>query len=326
MGALGALLVCEAMARVLAQQLPPPSGWPSREMQAQVARIEEVERDGGVCLAFLGSSTIEAAIDPEVLTAYLGHDGWYVAWVAGANALLLEPWTAEIVVPKLEPEYVVIGLTSMEINDSFEAEDLLDSYYESRARREAIGKLSLTDRAYRALEDTSAFVAMRQYLRSPGEVVARLTGHIPNVASKHGLWQKLRDRQYGDEAADMARARGYVDTYAVGGRTIETAERIVNELQSQGRAVALLQLPVLEEEWAALHEHGWSDLVAFREALVALGERQGVPVFAYYGILPDASYFRDQIHLSGQGPALFTRELAGDLRSWMDDAADGCGE
>ena len=91
--ALGVLLVCELAARALSPHLPPPTGWYSREVQAQVARMDEREANGETCLAFVGSSTVGAAIDPEVLTSTLGRDDWYVAWVAGANVRVLSLWT-----------------------------------------------------------------------------------------------------------------------------------------------------------------------------------------------------------------------------------------
>jgi len=323
-GAIAFLLFCEGAARVLAGQLPATSGWYSREVQAQVARIEQVSVEGGACVAFVGSSTVEAAIQSDVLTSHLGHDDWYVAWVPGANALLLEPWTEEVVLPKLAPEFVVIGLTSMEVNDGNRTVSLVNSYYESRGRRELVGDLNIVDRVYAALEEVSAFYALREYLRSPGEVVARITGRIPNVAPHHGLWSDRRNERYGTDPADMRRADGYVSSYALGGPTIGALDRMVEGLQEQGRHVALVRLPFLEEEWVPRHEHGWADIEEYRAAVDQLAERHGIPVFAYPGVLQDPVYFRDPIHLTGEGPAAFTEELGRDLRAWIDERG-GCG-
>ena len=325
-GAVAVLIICELGARAISPYLPTPDGWYSREVQAQVARMDERETNAETCLTFVGSSTVGAAIDPKVLTETLGRDDWYVAWVAGANARVLSPWTEEIVVPKLTPEFVVIGVTSFELNDAYGAESVLDSYESSPGRREAIGSADLKDRVLRKASEVSAFIALRPYFRSPAELVARLTGKIPSMAPRHGQFDGARDTHYGEEPDGMARVRSYVDTYAIGDGTISALERTIDDLQAQGRTVALVALPVLEDEWAAWHEHGEADIEAYREALDAIGERQGVPVFAYPGELQDEALYRDPIHLNGEGSALFSRALGADLRSWMDKADARCGE
>ena len=309
---------------MLAKHLPPPPTWGSRELQAQATRIDQLARDGETCLAFVGSSTVGSAVDPEILTAQLGHDYWYVAWVSGANAPLLRPWTEEVVVPKLDPEVVVLGVTSMEVNDAYDPANLKDSYYESRGRREAIGSPRFADRASRTGENFSALIALRQYLRSPGELVARLTGRIPEMAPKHGESDHARDKRYGQEPEGMTRVRGYVRVFSIGGDAIEALELSVDQLQADGRAVALLDLPVLEDAWAAWHEGGWSDVEAYRGALHALALRQGIPLFAYHGAFQDQELYRDPIHLNGEGSALFTQRFGRDLRRWLDASAGRC--
>jgi hypothetical protein len=323
--ALAVLLICELAARAVALHLPPPGGWYSREVQAQVARMEELEANGETCLAFVGSSTVGAAIAPEVLTSTLGRDDWYVAWVAGANARVLNPWTEEIVVSKLAPQFVVIGVTSFELNDAYSAESVLDSYIESPGRHEAIGSIGLRDRISDAMTEVSAFFELRPYLRSPAEFVARLTGRIPSMAPEHGQFDGARNTGYAEEPDGMARVRAYVDTFSLGERTTSALERTIEELRAQGRTVALVALAVLESEWASWHEHGMADIEAYRESLAAIGERHNVPLFAYPGELQDESLYRDPIHLNGEGSSLFTARLGEDLGQWMRDSGATCG-
>ena len=323
-GAVAVLVMCELGATALAGQLPPPGGWYSREVQAQVARIDDLSAGSATCLAFVGSSTIGAAIDPEVMTASLGRDDWYVAWVAGANARVLNPWTEEIVAPKLDPQFVVIGVTSFELNDAYGADGVLDSYRSSPGRRDAIGSTNLRDRAVDLVENVSAFVALRQYFRSPGELVARLTGRIPDMAPMHGQFDGARNSDYGDEPEGMERVAGYVATYELAPRTVGTLETMIVDLQAQGRSVALVALPVLEDEWAAMHEHGAADIDEYRRELASLGKRLGLSVFAYPGELQDATLYRDPIHLNGEGSALFTARLGRELANWMQGEGTGC--
>lgn len=268
-GAIAVLIVCELAARAVSQYLPTPGGWYSREVQAQVARMDQREEDAETCLAFVGSSTVGAAVDPGVLTETLGRDDWYVAWVAGANVRVLAPWTEEVVVPKLMPQFVVIGVTSFELNDAYGTDGLLESYERSPGRREMIGSLDLKDRVLQKAADVSAFVALRQYFRSPGELVARLTGRLPSMAPRHGQFDTFRAWQYGQEEVEVASVRSFVDTYSLGDRTTAALEHAASELQQQGRFVALVELPVLEEEWIPAHENGEADYAAYREALVA---------------------------------------------------------
>ena len=314
--ALLVVLLCELGARLLAPHLPGLGGWHSREVQAQVARIEQRANAGGVNLAFIGSSTIGAALDPEALSEAVGDD-WYTAWMAGADEPVIELWTNEIVVPKLDPDFVVLGLTSFELNDAYSSEGLLSSYTTSPGRLRAIGTLSPRDKAIGWLEERSALMALRQYLRSPGELVARLTGRIPNMAPPHGQFDGARSRSYGQEPEGMQRVRGYVREFAVGGSATVSLERAIAELKAQGREVAIIDLPVLESEWAAMHEHGEVDLEAYREVLRDLATRRDVRLFTYAGQFQDRDLYRDPIHLNGRGSEQFSAVLVEDLGYWM---------
>lgn len=303
------LLLFEAVARVLATQLPPATGWRTRELQWQMARIAERSATEETRVVFVGSSAIGAALDPAVVTEYLGHDEWYGAWIASASAVILERWTTEVVVPTFQPEVVVIALAGFELNDLYNAASVREAYLDSPGRRRIIGEATLGDRLEETAGRVSALVALRPYLRSPAELYARLTGVIEPMAPPHGEIQDTRDWVYAQQPSEVEKVLDYVRDFAVGGRQLAALEATIAALEEQGVRVLLVDLPVLEEPWTAAHPRQEADLEEYRRLLERVAEAHEVPLLSFASVFQDERYFSDPIHLNGTGSERFSAAL-----------------
>src|SRR5437879_5105086 len=107
--AIGGLVLAFAAAeialRLTSSKLRPLTEWRSWEMQHKVAAMDEVAREGGASVVAIGSSMINAAVDPDRLSLQLRRSRpAFNAGLNGAGIRLLELWTLKVVVPTLRPD------------------------------------------------------------------------------------------------------------------------------------------------------------------------------------------------------------------------------
>jgi hypothetical protein len=304
--------------RAVASRLDPPLRWQNWETQNKADRIDTLAARGGASVVFVGSSMVNAAVDPDAFGRAAHRDRpAFNAAINGADARLVEPWLLDVVVPRLAPETVVIGVSSRDLNDHASHRQF-DLFRTSDEGRWAMHHRSPPDRLERAAERWSYLVRYRDDLRRP----RRLAGHrdpLRAVADIGVLGQlhALDIYAHADYAVTPhfvreARSDALHD-YSIGGEEVAALRRTVTGLRARGVRVVLLEMPVTEDA-IALHPHGAADYARFTARLrdvAGVTEAQLVDLTSTFG---STRFFFDPFHLNGSGRAAFTAALADRLR------------
>lgn len=104
-GVLVALALGEIAVRLVGAGLPPVSTWPTAEAEMKYHDLVVEGRDPE--LVIVGSSFMEAAIDPERLTSIA--EGYNLA-VPFTSVDTMDWWLREVVFPRTEPTTIVMGI------------------------------------------------------------------------------------------------------------------------------------------------------------------------------------------------------------------------
>jgi hypothetical protein len=298
------LLAAEALTRSLTGVLPPPAGWPTDEYPLKDDRTTELAASGGVGVVIVGSSVADVSID----AAELHHArGAYNAGLVGATAQIVDAWTRELVVPRLDPDVVVVAVSSRDLNDNGAGVAVSDeSFRQSPGGRRLLRTESAADRLERWLDDRSALLRYREVLRRPLEA---FTGYDPpdrNAAAitDSGLETRLLGDDYRGDAEILRFMRDEpLRQFALGGVQQAAFEHLVLGLAAGGRRVVVLDVPVTAD-YVASHPHGEDDVGA---------RRAGVELVRP-GVWADR-FFSDPLHLNGSGVARLTSLVDAALRN-----------
>ena len=301
-GVAAVVVVAEVAVRLAAGPLPEPQVWSTPELQYKVGLMED---RGPVEVALVGSSVVDVSIDPGGLDRPA-----FNAALGAASIGMVADVTRALVVPHLDPDVVVIGLASRELNASSpEQHDIEARFRDAPAVRELLGTESFLDRVERWAGDVSALVEYRSVLRDPDNWLGDPPQQWgPSVTAASGLYLSFLDAPYrADEAMRRSLRNRALQGFRLGDEQIRTLRTLVGDLTAQGRRVLLVATPVTED-YVALHPRGEADHAAFVGVLEALAEEAGVP-FLDAGIW-DAALFADPLHVSRAGTERFTQMVA----------------
>jgi hypothetical protein len=312
------LLVAEVGTRAIDDHLPPPLLWHSFEAQKKVAQIDRLRRRGGVDVALTGNSMMNVGIDPLVFERDAGGGVTaYNSSLSSAIPRMIEPWMLDVVLPRLHPKLVVIGVTSFEFTDSGTARTAFsDAFMRSDAARQAMGREGVMQRADRWLRGRSAFWAHRFELRKPRNVIDAIRGERPPVAPEVVATTDVGYSSFLNTQTFEARVQGAgldVGAWTPGRKDPAALEALVRGTQRDGAKVALVSMPITNE-YVARHPRGESDYQSFLVALRALGQRTNVPVIEV-DVGRDHRWFADEVHLNRTGSEFYTPQLVAALRS-----------
>jgi hypothetical protein len=303
------LVLAEVTVRLVAGSLPPPAGWPSDEYPQKDDRMAELADDGGAGVVIVGSSVADVSIDP---TALPHPRGAYNAGLAGATAWIVDVWARRLVVPRLDPDVVVVAVSSRDLNDNgLGVAGWDESFRASRGGQHLLGTESAADTVERWLTERSALVRYREVLRRPLEA---WVGYEPpgreafGAITDAGLQTVLLDDSYRDDeyARTFFRAEPLRD-FALGGVQQAAFERLVTALAADGRRVIVVDVPVTED-YVEAHPAGATDMAAYRAVVDRVVADAGAELIRP-GIW-DERLFSDALHLNGAGVDRLTALVA----------------
>jgi hypothetical protein len=259
---------------------------------------------GKVRVAVVGSSVVDLGVDP----ARLGVPAYNVA-LRGASADIIATWTRRVVVPRLRPMTVVIGLTSRELSPN-DAEQIgaTRDFNGAPAVRSLLGTERWTDKADRSAGRVSEIFRYRTVLRRPLSWFGGRDGLDSGVRLTSLGWDRSKaDGQYdaSEGVRDFFRSAPLHD-FTIGDHEVRVLTELATALRRGGTDVVVVNMPVTAD-YLTLHPHGESDYRAATEAMQRVAERSGSR-FIDVGIWPN-QLFGDPIHLNGAG----VRRLAGEL-------------
>lgn len=316
--ALLVVLAGEVTTRAVASRLDPPLRWQNWETQNKVDRIDALAARGGASVVFVGSSMVNAAVDPDAFDRVEPRDRpSFNAAINGADARLVEPWLLDVVVPRLRPQTVVIGVSSRDLNDHASHRQF-DLFRTSDEGRWVMRHRSLPDRLERAAERWSYLVRYRDDLRRPRRIAGQ---HDPlREVARIGPLGQLRaldiyahaDYAVTPRFVREARSDALRD-YSIGGAQTAALRRTVTGLRARGVRVVLLEMPVTQDA-IALHPRGAADYERFTTRLREVAGATGAEIVDLTGAFGSTRFFFDPFHLNGSGRAAFTVALGTRLR------------
>ena len=297
----------EGAARVWEDDLPEAVRWYDAASQR---KIEQMERIESADVVFAGTSMAWQGLDPATFMAIdtAGRSA-YNAGLAGGIPGVMEPWLVDEVVPRLEPQMVIWGLSTLDLAPAYGDENIA-AYRDAPAV--ADGLMAELDRRAGSV---SALVRGRESLRNP-EAWWGDGADDPLFAAADSLLGPLGERREFDVVPDRQRAQlaaTRLTDWQPSHDDLATIRRTVRELTDQGVAVILTPMPT-PPRFVALHPEGDRDFVAFHDALQDLAADLEVPLLDV-AVGYDDDDFVDYTHLDEAGAQRFTRQLTAALNT-----------
>ena len=314
--ALAVLLAAELATRAIEAHLEAPLEWQSYETQTKVSQMDALGKHGGADIVFLGSSLMDTGLEPTIFDGQLGgHVVGYNAALSSSIPRMTEPWAQYVVVPKLHPKVIVLGLDSYDFTDEGPGRTaFLDAFLASPGARHAMGRSDVLQRFDRWLDGHSALWDHRFQLRDPETLADAVLGRRP-VEDPEAAAVEPDGRQSFDQDLPFAnRVVGGdlpVGDWSLGTLDPAAVDRLIRFARSRGIKVVLVDMPVTND-YVARHPHGEADYETFIAAVQALATRDGATVVDLDG-LRDHSLFADEVHLNKHGAQVFSTQLAAAL-------------
>jgi hypothetical protein len=305
------VVLAELFVRALAPRIEDPLLWPDWEAQNKVAAMDKLASSrGGASVVFVGSSMVNAGVNPDLATKLLGlKRPAFNAALNGSDMRTTAIWTRHVVVPRLHPKIVVVGFNSGELNDHWQTPDsLYTKMLQSPLGRRAAGAGAggVFARIDGWLIDHSYLVRYRSVLRNPWEAAfgqnkAQITQAVDHVGRLNAI-VKFQQRPY---APGLSRQLGIWDTvfrnYRPGGKQFAALDGMVRDLTAQGIKVVLVRMPVTKDV-IPLHPKGQADRERFGAVLAAFVASHRVTFLnAEATIGGSTSLFVDPLHLNLDG-------------------------
>ncbi|MEZ5341247.1 MAG: hypothetical protein R2706_07330 [Acidimicrobiales bacterium] len=257
---LATLLVFELGARFVVSQSSFEADLLPRILEEHRTNLDQ-RADAGVdtSLLFLGTSNTGAGFDPSMVSDGSAYDLWW----AGSDAMVMEHLAADFADNLVEPDTVVIGITSRELNDA--RIPALAATFDQASSTLAWRRVANPDwltKVEVATSKVSNLVKYRTFLRRPSAWFSWVTGSGPAeeglTTGEFGQLTRYRDGELAMTEADIARETEALANYRVGGGEIDALQRL---LESFGDArVVLVFLPVSESTYVPLHPNGAADV------------------------------------------------------------------
>lgn len=298
-------LATELAARVASGSLPEPLVWSTPEMQYKVQQLEE--RDGSE-VALVGSSVIDAGLDP----AQVGGNVYNAALGAGSMRMIAD-FTRSVVVPRLDPDVVVVGVSARELNAFSAAVDEHErNFLAAPAVREALGTETVLDRLDRAMRDVSHLFRHRAALRDPGAWFSDDEGWDGRATGPDGFYLGFLDVPYrGGPEVRRNLAERAVPDFEIGERQLGELRALLTGLRDEDRRVVLTIGPVTRDfveafpGGAADHEH-------FVSVVTSMADEIGIELVTT-GVW-NSSLMADPVHTNAEGATRFSALIAEALR------------
>ncbi len=303
MSLLASLLVAEGAARAVAPHLEPPGEWPRADYAAHEKGL--ALRAADLDLLVLGSSVVGRDISPARLRELGGPAVGYNYWLAGSPMRSIDLLTTDVLLERVSPPVVLLGLTMREFTDGPSSRDHLDALRQSPGFLDASGRMGWIDRLDAGLQGASALARHRTDFRDPVQLVHNIQAE-PLVPERLGADGYLLDRG-GDDLADepaahVAQEQAVMAGYEVNPDDVEALRHLLGELTGRGIRVLVVNLPVTER-FVAMADDGRADYAAYLRQVRSSAEEGGAAwLDAMDRPWPD-HLFADVNHLNDQGAA-----------------------
>lgn len=300
-------VVGEVTVRIWAAVVDPQEvRWYDAATQVRAERLSDVAPRSvvfaGTSMAWQGFVPATfAAADPQ------GRTAWN-AGLAGGVPVVTEPWLRDHVIPELQPELVVWGLSSLDFSSSYG--DASEEAW-ANAPETKTGLLASIDRA----SSVSALLKWRSVLRSPS---AWAGSRADDVAQDFETAAAILgpDGERADFTPDLSDEHAAIHSARVSDMTPDVEDvaaviRTIEDLRDRGVEVVLVQMPV-PPRFVELHPAGAASLEQVRNLIAGIGTETNVQVVDLGAGFTDAN-FVDFSHLDDVSRTRLTEQLATSL-------------
>jgi hypothetical protein len=312
------VVLAELALRGASAHIPPVLEWDNWQTQNKAAAMERLGAVGGASVVMVGSSMVNSGFDPDLFTQLYRKTGpadrrpAFNAALDGSNIHLTELWTLKVVVPRLKPRVVVIGMNSAELNengvDAFE-----NLFVDSKGWRDISGDGPTYDRLVDDFTDWLYLVRYRQVLRKPSGFFRTSPDRARGEVSRLGVPAEIKRFQTSPYAikAGLRQVAGKIFyKYKVGQDRVAALGAMVDALVGQGIKVVLVRMPITADE-IPFHPNGAADYARFVKVFDAFIEaRPAIRYFDSMPLFPGTAYFRDPHHVNLAGKERLTRLIA----------------
>ena len=312
-------MIGDLAVRAAVPHLQPFNAWADWEATNKVDAMDALARRGGASIVLAGSSMMNAAGDPVAIGKELSVSRpVFNASLNGAGPQLMELWLMNVVVPRLKPRVVVLGVSSRDLNDrGVSSAEAYRSVRRSYGGRSVASDLSVTERIERFAERASAVVRYRSLLRQPSrwfrDEPRKAAASVTPLGVPHAI--RFLDHPYKikDDFYPRIVPRMY-STFKIGGVATRSLDRLVRALVAAKVRVVLVEMPISQDVYP-VHPNGLDDYLAFERALARIGSASNARVLNLVPAFPSTEPFGDPLHVNSLGRARFTRLLVEALRS-----------
>jgi hypothetical protein len=308
------LVLADVVVRTAVPRAASLNAWNDWQATNKGEAIDALARRGGSSVVLMGSSMMDYAVDPAALSNALGlKRPAFNASLNGAEAQLMHFWLLNVVVPRLRPRVVVIGVSSRELNDLGKGtRDAFEAVRHSYGGRAVANDLSPTERVLEMGERVSGLVRYRSLLRKP----TRLFDAEP---LEEGLAVSVLGSPTHRRRLDAFKALPpIVGGFAVGGTSMRVLERLIERLSSSNIRPVLVEMPIAPDGYAR-HPNGIADYRRFQHTIARVVTSTGATFADMLTPFPTSEWFGDSVHLNKGGRERFTQLLAGILAPSITD-------
>ena len=343
----GLLVAAELTVRAFAPRVAPLLEWRDWECQHKAEAIEGLGRRGGASVVAVGSSTMNAAFDAQQSTDILRLDR--PAFNAALNAATfrtLELWLLGFVIPKLQPDLIVLGLDSFQFSDNnLVGERGFKMFRSSMAWRHRRADASAFQRLLRWAEEHSFLVRYRHFFREPGRwgmkpppfttrvrrFVKEFRGSFARDRGKRaavsplGMLEALSlfgRTPYETVRTDRMREAWvrFVKDYRIGSSELDALGRIVDAIRAADVALLLVLMPATQD-WVDFHPRGAQDFDAFKVAVAGFVAERDAPFLDARSGFTSLDEYADALHCNPVGRERFTGILSATVADLLGPVA-----
>jgi hypothetical protein len=325
------LVLAEVGARALAPYLPEPSLWTDDTTEVKVEQLDALAHGPGcVDVVFAGNSMTRDGLVPDTFTE-ADPEGrtTYNAALDAATPALLERWVLQEVDDRVDPDGVVLGLSSFDLNDEAQiGQSALDAYDAAPLTRD-----DLFGRLQAPLIRHLDLVRYRSELRDPEEVWHALgrwrdgdeeprldASGIEGVLGSDGEGLSRRDLRYvASPLTERFAQNELLNDFALGGEQAEATRELLEGLADRAVDTAVVVLPVTAD-YVELHPGGRAQFEEFLALAEDLATDAGATFIDLHDLAPGDAWFADTHHLNETGADHLSRALP---RLLPDDFAAG---
>ncbi len=320
------VVLAEVGVRALSPYLPEPALWTDDTTAVKVAQLDALaDGPGCVDLVFAGNSmtrdglvpTTFTAADPEARSAYN-------AALDAATPALLDRWVLEEVDARVDPDGVVLGLSSFDLNDEAQiGQSALAAYDQAPLTRDDVfGRLQAP-----LIEHLDLF-RYRNSLRDPqevwhafgrwrdGEREPRLDASgIDGLLGAEGEGLSRRDlHDQPSPVTDRFARTELLNDFHLGGDQTDATRDLLDGLADRGVDTAVVVMPVTDD-YIQLHPGGRAQFQEFLDLAEELATDAGATFVDLHDFGPGDAWFADTHHLNEEGATQLSEALPGLLPS-----------